>query len=285
MSTGLILGFFDGVHKAHRAVIESALKESDNVVLITFKESPAVYFGKSCEYILSRENSIKKIKNLGVNEIVELDFSKIVSLSAEEYIEFLVNKYHPSYISTGFNHTFGFNKQGNSKFLKEKEKKYHYKYICTPPVIEDGEIISSTLIRKYLSEGKIQKANKLSENNFILEGDVIHGARIGRTIGFPTANINYPANIVKIPFGVYAAEVQIAGAEKLRGVMNWGMKPTVNNTNTPVAEVHILDFNEDIYGKNIKVEVLRNIRMEKRFNGIEDLKVQIKEDIRNCSEL
>ena len=305
MGKSLVLGFFDGVHKAHRAVIESALNVSDDVTLVTFKNSPAVYFGKKCEYILSRKNSLEKIKTLGVKDIVELEFSKIASIKAEDYLEYLVNTYHPISISTGFNHTFGLNKLGNPELLNKSEKKYGYKYICVPTVIENGEIVSSTLIRKYLKEAKIEKANSLLESNFILEGEVIHGAKIGRTIGFPTANINYPKDIVKIPFGVYKVQVysspdilsfesssqqeyrslsQGARATSMSAIMNWGMKPTVNNTVEPVIEVHILNYNGDLYGKNIKIEVLKQIRGEKKFANLDELKAQIKEDIKECSE-
>ena len=305
MGKSLVLGFFDGVHKAHRAVIESALNVSDDVTLVTFKNSPAVYFGKKCEYILSRKNSLEKIKALGVKDIVELEFSKIASIKAEDYLEYLVNTYHPISISTGFNHTFGLNKLGNPELLNKSEKKYGYKYICVPPVIENGEIVSSTLIRKYLKEAEIEKANSLLESNFILEGEVIHGAKIGRTIGFPTANINYPKDIVKIPFGVYKVQVysspdilsfesssqqeyrslsQGARATSMSAIMNWGMKPTVNNTVEPVIEVHILNYNGDLYGKNIKIEVLKQIRGEKKFANLDELKAQIKEDIKECSE-
>ncbi len=290
MSTSLVLGFFDGVHKAHKAVITSALEFSDNVVLITFKESPAVYFGKEEEYILSRKDSLEKIKKLGVKNIVELDFSEIANKSAEEYLKYLIDTYKPVSISTGFNHTFGLNKSGNAEFLRNNQDKYKYKYICLPPVKDGNNIISSSLIRNYLKEGKVDKANSLLETNFILEGTVVHGAKIGRTIGFPTANINYPNEIVKLPFGVYCVSLAFLEREGVRGqlksaIMNWGMKPTVHNTVEPIVEVHILDFDGDLYGKDIRVEVLKQIRPEQKFSSLEDLKKQIKKDIKECSEL
>jgi len=290
MSTSLVLGFFDGVHKAHKAVITSALEFSDNVVLITFKESPAVYFGKKEEYILSRKDSLEKIKKLGVKNIVELDFSEIANKSAEEYLKYLINTYNPVSISTGFNHTFGLNKSGNAEFLMNSQSKYNFKYICVQPVKDGNDIISSSLIRNYLKEGKVDKANSLLESKFILEGKVVHGAKIGRTIGFPTANINYPKGIVKLPFGVYCVSLSLLEREGVRGqlksaIMNWGMKPTVHNTLEPVIEVHILDFDGDLYGENIRIEVLNQIRGEKKFGSLDELKVQIKKDIKKCSEL
>ena len=280
MGKGLVLGFFDGVHKAHRAVIESALNYSDDVTLITFKESPAVYFGHIAEYILSRKESVNKIRSLGVKEVVELDFPEIAEINAEKYLEYIVKTYKPNVISTGFNHTFGLNKKGNSKFLEQNQTIYGYKYICTLPVKENDEVVSSTLIKEYISKGNAEYANYLLESNFVLEGTVIHGAKIGRKIGFPTANIKYPENIVKLPFGVYSAVIN-----NKKTVMNWGMKPTVNNTKVPIVEAHILGFDGDLYGQEIKIEVLKQIRGEKKFANLDELKTQISEDVKQCSEL
>ena len=280
MSKGLVLGFFDGVHKAHKAVIKSAFDFSDDVTLITFKETPAVYFGHEAEYILSRKNSVEKIKKLGVKEVVELDFSKIAGMNSEDYLKYLIDTYHPVSISTGFNHTFGRNKSGNSELLYANQKKYEYKYICVPPIKEDNEVVSSSLIKKYLREGNVEKANSILESNFTISGTVIHGAKLGRTIGFPTANIIYPKELVKLPFGAYKVVVNDRNA-----VMNWGMKPTVNNVVEPVAEVHILDFEGDLYGKYIGIDVLKQIRPEKKFDNLDELKIQIEKDIKSCSEL
>ena len=283
MGKSLVLGFFDGVHKAHKAVINSALEISDDVVLITFKESPAKYFVQDVKYVLSRKNSLDKIRAVGVKNIVELDFNKIAKMSAGEYLEKLIKMYSPISISTGFNHTFGVNKSGTPKFLSDNQKKYNYRYICVAPVKIENEVVSSTLIKNYLAKGNIQKASSLLESNFILEGTVIHGAKLGRTIGFPTANISYPSELVQIPFGVYSVMLTIENhGELLKGIMNWGMKPTVNNTIEPIAEVHIFNFNNDLYGKNIKVEVLKQIRGEQKFSSLEELKIQIKKDIENA---
>lgn len=274
MDNSLILGFFDGVHIAHQAVISSA---KNYPVLITFKDSPAKFFNRKCEYILSREESVKKIKSLGVKEVVELDFAEFAAMPAKDYLEFLIRKYNPVSISTGFNHTFGFNKSGNTDFLEQNQTKYGYKYYCIEPQKDNGEIISSTLIRNLLSDGNIERANKLLNSNFILEGTVIQGAQLGRKLGFPTANIMYPEEIVKIPFGVYKAKCNGHAA-----ILNWGIKPTVNNTPVPIIEVHLLNFSGDLYGQKLKIEVLKKIRDEKKFNSIDELKTQIEKDIEEC---
>ena len=277
MGISLVLGFFDGIHKGHRAVIESAFKFSENVTLITFKDSPSLYFKGGVEYILSRKNSTEKMKSLGVKEIVELDFSKIVNMQPKEYIEYLVETYHPISITVGDDHTFGYNKKGNWAVLDQYSELYHYKQNHVPTIWENNEAVSSTLIKSYLKRGNVEYANNLLESNFILEGTVIHGAKLGRTIGFPTANIKYPQDIVKLPFGVYCATV-----DGKKSIMNWGMKPTVNNTAEPVIEVHIPDFSGDLYGKEIRIEVLKQIRGEKKFANLDELKTQICEDIKKC---
>ena len=296
MKRGLVLGFFDGVHIAHQAVIKSALDYAGEAMLITFKEAPSKYFNQKAEYIYSRQQSLQKIKSLGVSEVIELDFAEIANMPADDYLKFIVQKYNPVSISTGYNHTFGKNKSGNPEFLNENAKKYGYKYICTPPQKLDGEIVSSTLIRKMLREGKINEANRALGSNFLLSGNVIKGAQLGRTIGFPTANMIYPEEIVKIPFGVYGGRItnnSLAPCGRgVRGegetcpiILNWGMKPTVHNTKEPVLETHIINFNGDLYGKELEIEITSKIRDEQKFDSLEELKKQIAKDVEECLKL
>ena len=277
MSTGLILGFFDGIHFGHQEVIKSAVKYADRAILVTFKNSPAEYFSGNYEYIFPRKKSYSRISNV---EVVEFDFKEFATMPAEEYLEFLINKFHPISISTGENHTFGYKKQGTPKLLEACQKKYGYKYICVPTQIIDSEPVSSTRIKTSIQSGDIETANNLLGIAFSLEGEVIHGAQIGRTIGFPTANIKYPEYIVKLPFGVYGGKCLNYPA-----VINWGMKPTVNNTSEPVVEIHIIGFNGDLYGQTIEVEILKKIRDEKKFDSLEELQSQIKKDVEACLKL
>ena len=272
MGNGLILGFFDGVHLAHQEVIKSAVEFSSCPILVTLKN-----FNKSKELILERKDSYSKIKSLGVKKIIELDFSQISGMPAEEFLDFLKNEYNPISVSTGFNYTFGKNRCGSTGTLEKYQEKYAYKYFCIQPLKYKHDIISSTLIKQKLVEGDIHLANELLGSNFVLSGVVKKGAQIGRTIGFPTANIDYPKNIVKIPYGVYYVKIG-----NKRGIMNWGMKPTVHNTLNPVAETHIFDFDGDLYGQNIKIELLNRIRGEIKFNNLDELQQQIKKDIDEC---
>lgn len=280
MKTGLVLGFFDGVHLAHQEVIKSAINYAEKVCVITFQSSPAEFFGKDCKYIYPREKSVEKIKSLGVDEVIELDFAQIAAMPAEEYLQTLVKKYSPVSISTGFNHTFGKNRSGNAEFLETNSQKYGYKYFCISAQMHNNKVISSTYIKKLLQEGQVEQANELLGSNFSISGMVIKGAQLGRTIGFPTANIKYPPNIVQLPHGVYAARV--CGHV---GVLNWGMKPTVHNIKEPIVEVHILDYEGDLYGKNIEIDILKKLRNEQKFANLEELKLQIKKDTEECLKL
>lgn len=278
----IILGFFDGVHCGHREVIKTAVdfaKENNTkTVLITFKESPAEYFGKNIPNIYPRQYSYDIISDLGVNAIWELNFINFVNKSADEFLELLNKTFSPKSISTGFNHTFGANKKGNPDFLKQNQEKYGYKYFCSPEYKISGETVSSTRIRELLKDGNIEKANLFLKNNFTFTSEVIKGKQLGRELGFPTANMQYPENFVKIPYGVY--EVRVFGRP---AILNWGIKPTVNGK-SEVLEVHIPDFHDDLYGKILSVEIIKKIREEKKFNNIEELKEQITKDIK-CLEL
>lgn len=275
MGNGLVLGYFDGVHIAHQSVIESAVKNSSNPILVTLKN-----FSKTQELVLTREESLKKAKSFGIKDIVELDFQKVVNFSAEEFLKYLYKEFSPEVISTGFNYTFGKNKSGNTVFLAENQAKYGYKYFCIPSLKYQNEIVSTSRIKEYLKCGQLEMANTLLGSNFLLEGIVIKGAQLGRKIGFPTANMEYNDMLVKLPFGVYC--VDVGGS---RGVMNWGLKPTVHNIAKPILETHILDFSGNLYNKNLKIEVLKFIRNEKKFKDLEELKLQIHKDIKACSEL
>ena len=272
MGNGLILGFFDGVHLAHKEVIFSAVKFSSCPILVTLKN-----FNKTKELILERSDSFTKIKSLGVKKIVELDFSLISSMQADDFLEFLKKEYNPISISTGFNYTFGKDRCGNSKTLEANQNKYGYKYFFIPPLKYKEDVISSTFIKQKLIAGDIHLADELLGSNFTIQGVVKKGAQIGRMIGFPTANIDYPECIVKIPYGVYYVKI----GEK-RGIMNWGMKPTVHNTLSPVSETHIFDFDGDLYSQELRIEILNRIRSEIKFQNLEELKKQIKKDIEAC---
>ena len=281
----LALGYFDGVHLGHQAVIKNAVnyakQNGGKSAVITFKDHPCCFFHGVCpKYILTREYREKFIADLGVDYLYELDFEKLAGLSAEEYLEnILIKHFSPKSISTGFNHNFGHNKTGDVKFLEQESVKYNYKYFALPPQKYDGEAISSTKIRKLLSDGQIDTANKMLGRNFIIEGTVIKGRQIGRTIGFRTANILYPLELIDIPFGVYSVLVNYA-SQTYQGIANFGVRPTVNGQGA-LLEVHIIDFEKDIYGEVLEVKFIKMLRTERKFDSLDSLKQQISRDIKS----
>ena len=277
-NVSLILGFFDGIHLGHREVIKNGLKDVKSV-LLTFKASPSEYFNKPAEYIYPRETSYKLIEELGVDYIVESDFADLVNISAEDYLKLISEKYSPKYITTGFNHTFGLNKKGNNELIRANEAKYGYKYFSTPPCLDGNNVISSTYIKDLIRNGNIKYANRLLDEPYNITAAVKKGNQLGRKLGYPTANIDYPPHTVKLPYGVYKAEVFEKPA-----VLNWGVKPTVNGSEEGL-EVHISNFDGDLYGKTINVKILDKISSEKKFDNLEELKKQIKKDLEECLKL
>ena len=278
------LGFFDGVHVAHQKVISKTVgfaKENNlKSAVITFKNSPAEYFKKTkFKTILSLENKLKFIEALDVDYSFVIDFEKIADIEAYDYIKnIIVKNFAPKAIVTGFNHTFGLNKSGNGILLKNLEKEFNFKYFEIEPETLNSEVISSTLIKKYLADGCILQANEMLGRKFFIENKVEKGAQFGRTLGFKTANILYPENISEIKNGVYGANV-IYNNQKYRGILNLGVKPTVSDLNKKVLEVNIFDFDKDIYGEDIIVEFVEKIREEKKFSSVDELKLQIKSDV------
>ncbi|MCM1010873.1 MAG: riboflavin biosynthesis protein RibF [Fusobacterium sp.] len=280
-NVALALGFFDGVHLGHQVVIKSAVdfarENGKKSAVITFKEHPQVILrGCAPEYISTEAERRDNLAKLGVDFCYELDFSEISGMSGEDYVkEILVKNFAPVSISTGFNHNFGAKKSGTPELLVELGERYGYKYFKIPPVEIDGEIVSSSLIRKKLALGDICAAEKFLGRPFAVTGTVQKGAGLASKIGFKTANIAYPAGICKLPYGVYAVR-----ANGMSAIANFGVKPTFEKlTAMPILEVHILNFDKDIYGEALEVEFLNFIRAEKKFASVDELVAQIKNDI------
>lgn len=281
----LALGYFDGVHIGHKKVIGSAVnfarQNGNKSAVITFKDHPCCFFHGVCpKYILSREDRLAHIEALGVDYVYILDFdSKLCMLSAEDYLKnVLIDNFSPKSISTGFNHYFGAKKSGGVDLLTANQSKFGYKYFEIPPQKIGNDTVSSTSIRGALSKGQIQNANEMLGYKFSISGKVVKGQQLGRKIGFRTANLLYPCELIDLPFGVYSVTVYCNG-KIYRGITNFGVRPTVSDSHQCTLETHILNFDKDIYGVEITVEFLKMIRAEKKFDSIHDLKTQIAQDI------
>lgn len=285
----VILGFFDGIHQGHKAVISAgvnfAKRNGIKSALVTFNEAPSVFLKKKKkQYLLTKSEKIRLIENLGVDYLYLLDFNEDFSkITASDYLKSLIENLHPKAITSGYNHYFGFNKSGNSDYLKLMQNEYNYEYLEIEPVkIKDG-IVSSSKIREALLSGKIKLANYMLGYRFYIKNKVIEGQQLARTLGFNTANLLFPEDIIQIPNGVYAVEVKIDNNNYI-GIANYGTKPTVTNDDKKILEVHIVNFDENIYGKVIKVSFLDKIRDEKKFESLTQLKEQITKDI-ECLKL
>ena len=287
----LCLGFFDGIHQGHQIVIKNtvnfAKQNGLKSALITFSEHPlCLLHGYDIKYISTLKEKLNLIEKLGIDYVYILDFDReLAQKSAYDYLkDVLVKNFKPKAITTGFNHYFGMKKQGNTEFLYNHQKEFGYKYFEIPPITYNNTVVSSTIIKEALTNGDIILANNLLGHKFSFSSVVQSGQKIGRTINFPTINLEYPINLIKIPYGVYAVNVEYNN-KKYKAIANWGLKPTVNNTTMPTFEAHLLDFSQDIYGKPVKVEINDFIRNEIKFLSVKELKKQIEIDIQTIKSL
>lgn len=281
----LALGFFDGLHLGHQAVIGNAVsfarQNGIKSAVVTFSNHPFCYLrgGKAPKYILTNSDKYKMLEKLGVDYVVELEFDEIKSLTAQDYVENVLVKYFsPQFITSGLHHHFGSCRSGNSELLTKLKSRYDYEYKPVHEILQNGVKISSTSIRNFIENGEIKLAENMLGRKFSIFGEVQHGKQKGRIIGFPTANIFYPDGIIQPPHGVYDVNVLI-NDKKYRGISNFGTCPTVTMGEVITFETHLLDFNADLYGKEIRVEFNKKIRDEKNFSSIEELKHQIQLDI------
>jgi len=276
----LILGLFDGVHIAHKKIITRAREIGRPCAVVTFTKSPLEYLQNNpVSYITSKQDRINVLERAGVDFVYMLDFEKIMNLSAREYLrDVLIKYFQPKNIITGFNHTFGKNRSGDSEFLSSNQSVYKYKYTRVEPIELDGRLVSSSNIRYLISLARIEEANKLLGRRFSIGGEVIKGNQLGRKIGFPTANVKWGEHIVSPPYGVYKGSVILEG-EEYPSVINWGTRKGIAPVPEAMLEAHILNFDRDIYGKNIEICLEKMLRTEMSFDGIYELKEQIKKDI------
>lgn len=277
----VVLGNFDGVHLGHQKLINSAIEfaKDNNYECIIYTFST---LANNKKYIMTKDEKIETLKSFDISKVYVDDFYSVKNYNASEFInEILKNKLNAEVVFCGYNYTFACNKSANIDILKN---------IIKTVVIDEfkykGETVSSSAIRKYIEQANIKKANELLNKNFIISGLVIHGKELGRKIGYPTANIKPNALKIMPKNGVYGVKIRIENDENTyMGIMNIGTNPTVSDKQEVIIETHILDFNKDIYGKNLKIYVYENIRFEKKFDNIDMLINQIKIDIEKWKEI
>ena len=281
------IGTFDGVHLGHQKILQSLLDEAQRMdgesVLLTFYPHPRMILypeSHGMKLLQTQAEKMEKLAEFGLQNLIiypfSFDFSRLTAL---EFVrDILVNKLHVRKIVIGYDHQFGKNREGNIQYLKDIADTYEFEVIEIPAQDIDEVNISSTKIREALLKGDVKRAAVFLGQCYQLSGKVIRGRAMGRTIGYPTANIEVNSDLKLVPgIGVYAVEVYVEG-KTLRGMLNIGRRPTVVSTDNVNLEVHILDFQEDIYDKMITLRFIERVRDEQKFESVEALKQQLQKD-------
>ena len=288
-NTILTLGTFDGIHPGHLKIIDKLVSCSKEKgcrnVVITFHPHPRTVLGNdnSVKMLTTQEEKIYLLRKHGVENLLTINFTKeFASLTAEEFIyDYLINGIGLSEIVLGHDHHFGKGRSGNVELLKKIGAKEKFIVTTADPFLIDGEVVSSTKIRNAISDGDVAKANKLLGRNYSFGGVVVSGDKRGRELGFPTANIKLSSQEKLLPAsGIYAVKFFV-GNEKHIGLLSIGNRPTFYNEGELVTEVYIYDFNREIYGKEVTVELVERLRGEEKFNSAEELINQMNKDKEN----
>jgi riboflavin kinase / FMN adenylyltransferase len=284
----LTIGTFDGVHSGHREVINQLKKRAAEVngetVIITFDPHPrtVINAASGIRLINTLSEKIELLSYTAVDYLVIVPFTeKFAQLSAEEYIsQFLIHYFQPHTLIIGYDHHFGKGRSGNYELLKLHTATYNYQLQEIPAHILDSISVSSTRIRQAIGEGDMETANHLLGYTYFFSGVVMEGNKLGRTIGYPTANLAVAEKSKLIPGdGVYAVDIEPSDEPgvRYRGMMNIGFRPTVDGSKRMI-EVNIFNFNRMIYGKFLKVFVKKFLRAEEKFSGLDELKTQLAKD-------
>ena len=281
--TAVALGIFDGVHLGHREILamaESYSTEDIAFSVFTFETSSVEYkHGKPYNYIYTQKQKETILDSLGVEYIYAPKISELRDMTGEEFASsILKGLMKAETVVCGENFHFGKGASCGITELKAFGKKYGFNVSVYPTVTLRDSTVSSGTVKEFLRKGDIISANKLLGQKYFLEGTVVTGNRLGRTISFPTANQLFEERQVVPHMGAYATRCKLGGTS-YRAVTNTGVKPTVESNIKPLAETHILGFSGDLYGKNIKIEFMDFLREERKFSSLEELKAQIKRDV------
>lgn len=283
------LGKFDGLHIGHQMLLSHVLELKQGgyqSVMFTFDLHPANLFSeKEIKLIYTNEEKMDRLKELGFDVLISYPFSKqTASLSPESFIkEVLVEKLDVKAIVVGKDYRFGKGRRGNVTMLEQYAKEYGYEVYSYDKVMYEEEIVSSTRIRDCIALGKMEQANAMLGRAYSVQGKVLHGRKLGRTLGMPTTNLQPSEMKLLPPNGVYATITWI-GNQQYYGVSNVGLKPTVGGQVRPGVETYLFDFEGDLYGKEIKVDFYQYQRKEMKFSSVEELKSHMQHDIRQAKE-
>ncbi len=287
----IAIGSFDGIHKGHKKILDKTLKLADEKGLksglLTFEPHPQEIVGgdNSHFYIYSKAQKRKIIKEMGFDYYFEMNFSKdLAQTPFDDFVKkIIVNNLNTRHIVVGSDFTLGYKGDGNIKKLKRLGKKYKFQVTAVEPKKIGEHKISSSVIRDLIKAGRLDELKEHLGNNFKIEGKVVEGFGRGRKLGIPTANIKPSTKYVLPPDGVYAVYFYVNN-DKYKGVVNFGHKPTFNDENFTI-EVHLPNFEGDLYEEYVEIELVKFIRGEKEFDDVDELVETIKQDILYMEEL
>lgn len=281
--TVISLGKFDGIHRGHERLMEYLEKKRKmglKTVAFTFDIPPRKEVQQENTKVLTTNmEKMHLFEMLGIDYLIECPFwPEIMQMEPEDFLQMIVKQLHIKCMVVGTDFRFGHKRRGNYQMLEEYAESLDYEVQVVTKVSEYGRDISSTFIREEILQGNIKKANHLLGYRYFVEGEVVHGKKLGRTLEIPTLNLNPPEEKLLPPFGVYVTRTTVKGNE-YQGISNVGCKPTIEGDNPVGVETHLFDFKEEIYGSVIKVEFLKKLRDEKKFGSVEELKVQMQLDV------
>lgn len=282
--SAVTLGKFDGLHLGHQTLLRKILerkKEGYQAVVFTFTKPPLDLLNhKNSEVLLTNEERRVLLERMGVDFLIEYPFTEeVAKMSPERFVkEILVDRLHAGCIAVGTDFRFGHERKGDYELLSSLGKEYGYQVQVVEKLKQGERDISSTYIKEEITRGNIEKVHELLGYPYTIMGEVLHGKKLGRTIGMPTANVIPKENKLLPASGVYASRMRIDG-NYYQGVTNIGNNPTVGETSRKIAETYLFDFHKDIYGKFVEVELYAYERPEVKFHSVEELKEQVQKDI------
>lgn len=283
------IGTFDGVHLGHQAIFKKMRRLAKEVggetVVVTFYPHPRQVLSIGTEklrFICSQEEKLQKFEEYGIDNVMIIPFTKeFAGTPSDEFIKnYIIDRLHPSVIVVGYDHHFGKNRMGDIEMLNQLSAQYGFRTVQVEAKYINGVAVSSTKIRNYLWVGNVRAANELLGYPYSVTGTVVLGNQIGRTLGFPTANLDIANEFFMINNpGVYACQTVIDG-KRYNAMANTGFRPTIGDREEGdfIVEVNIFDFDGDLYGQTLKVWFIQRIRAEEKFNGLEALKKQLEHD-------
>lgn len=281
--TYIALGSFDGLHKGHMTlinkVVDEAMADGVKSAVYTFKNHPLTVANPEAtpKLLMDNKQKIHLLKAKGIDVTIFISFTmEYMQTEAEDFIKLLMDDYNCKGFVVGFNFKYGYQNKGNVETLKALSEKLGFKVFVMDAALSQDDIISSTRIRSLISKGSLEEANDLLFEPFMLRGRIIGGKKLGRKIGFPTANMSYDDKYLLPKRGVYYTNIMVEDVLH-KGITSVGFNPTVEGKELSI-ETHILDFDQEIYGKEVKVYFIEYLRDEEKYNSLDELVLQLRKD-------